>query len=265
MLSVMLNYLFITLFAAGVFHPYVLPIKVVGSLPIQNDRGVYGVACIADRVYVVVHDLFKIQVFQNTPPFTELPSIVTPELRRPNDMGACKKQNCLYVSDSNHGCVWKIELSRCSSAREITKDWVKVVNPHGLSVAANGWVVIVTRHPNLVNVYRQDGRLVKEISLSQFEIENPHQALLTKKGSFIIGSGDDKNEPHKVYSIVDDKIMVSRKIKERCHPHFYTVPAELNGVILEGNKDVRPFVRPPTVKCTIMHRKLTAGPRRSNF
>jgi len=85
-----------------------------------------------------------------------------------NDMTSCVRHKCLYVSDYDHECIHRYDLSR-----RITSKWTVGAPPCGLSVTPGGNLLVTCWQPNkLIELSADNGQCVREKTL-QPDIECP--------------------------------------------------------------------------------------------
>ena len=191
------------------FYPYTSSPQKIANLKTTNDRGVYGVACLHDRVFILTQ-YEEIDVYRkNASQYRKLRGIQISELVTPSDVAACKIKGRLYISDSRNYGIWQVR--RPLDANAEIKKFVEVRKAKGLSVTPDGRLVVITEVPHNIFVYLPDRRLSMQVSLSNLKIEAPFQAVLNEDDQFILCSGLTKNQSHKVLKISSTGLVQVRK------------------------------------------------------
>ena len=130
--------------------------------------------------------------------FTKCNRIDITELTFPNDIAACDSNKRLYVSDCRNYGVWMIRHPL--SANPVVEHFAKLHSPQGMSITADGCVVVTMEVPFNICVYYPNGRLALNIPLYP-HITDPRQAVLTSDGHFIVCSGVSMTQKHSVAKI----------------------------------------------------------------
>lgn len=160
-----------------------------------------GVAILKDSLYIVHRGQKQIIVNQATSPYRFLGKITLEGLQDPRDVAVCLKNSCLYISDSGHGCVWKVEVGAVIANRDTKiSAWVaKVGEPYTLAVISGGRVLMVQR-PNTLRIYRADGTTFRTFQIKG-DIAEPQHAVRTSKGTFIVSHGEKYDKEHRVCEV----------------------------------------------------------------
>ena len=152
-------------------------------------------AALLNRLYVVCWQSNTILVYEDREPFAHLDNVQITRIRSPRDIAACTKANCLYITDYNRPCVWKLKPS---SDYKITRWLAGIGDPWTLSVTDDGDVLVFREaRPALLELYDMEANLVKRIQLPA-EIESPHHAVVTSTGSFIVSHGTTDNRNQRI-------------------------------------------------------------------
>src|SRR6218665_3917471 len=77
------------------------------------DRNVNGVACLAHRLYVLLTD--AIRVFEDLEPFNRVTELTIPGMKSLVDIAACHNFMCLYATDRERACVWRLDIDHKAS------------------------------------------------------------------------------------------------------------------------------------------------------
>lgn len=144
-----------------------------------NNRSVWGVALLSNRVYVITYCASSIDVYDASS-YDQLGSISVDGLKDPWDMVSCSRQGSLYVCDWRSKCVFAIRPGDYDDREVIRTKWVQMEHrPRGLSVSGDGRSVLLvcadwrkeTTNDSL-RVYDVTGtkrpRVTRKVRLSEF-------------------------------------------------------------------------------------------------
>ena len=125
-----------------------------------------------------------IYVYQDLNPFELHLEIEIKEMNSPWDIGSSENHNCLYVSDTEETCIWKI-TTEAGNQHNIVK-WLTVdFKPMTLSVSTDGQLLVLKAPFSILMIYGSDAELVRSILLPK-DIRNPRHAVETSTGNIII-------------------------------------------------------------------------------
>ena len=192
---------------SGRCYPYTIQSKLIDNLATTNNRGVFGIACLPNHVYIITHagqiDVYVKKGFR----YEQTNGIPTPDLPGPSDIAACQLTQRLYVSDAVIDRIWM--LCNPLSDNPTFERFAKVTKANGLFVASDGRVVVVTGIPCSILVYLPSADLIVRLPLVSTIIKDPYQAVLDSYDNFIVCSGLYSNQKHSVIKISQDgKILV---------------------------------------------------------
>ena len=141
------------------------------DLSTTSSRGVFGVTCLQDRVFIATHAK-EIDVYlKSEAGYIKLPGISNARLQSMSDLAACSRNRRLYVSDFVDYGIWMIEKPELNEAQ--FKRFASVKKAQGLSVTVDGCVIVVTGLPYSLFVFMSDGSQQKYIDLTARGIEDP--------------------------------------------------------------------------------------------
>lgn len=159
-----------------------------------SDRNVTGVACLDHRLYVLMTD--AIRVFEDLEPFNRVTELTIPGMKSLVDIAACHSFMCLYVTDRNRSCVWRLDVDHKASV--VVQN---IANPYTLSVSGEGNLVTVRwGHPSSVEIYGADTVLLYMITLEP-DVALPYHAVQTSTGSVVLSHGGKGNRTHRVLEL----------------------------------------------------------------
>ena len=72
----------------------------------SENRAVWGVAWLADRIFVACSKSNSLMVYESKKPFRCIDEVVVTGLGDFWDIVACSANSCLYLSDFTNKCVW---------------------------------------------------------------------------------------------------------------------------------------------------------------
>jgi len=176
-----------------------ITINVTEKIEISEDEGMWGVTKLRNKIYVLFHAFTpcRIRVFEDRHPFRLQTDNKAEEIKDPIDIGSSEKENCLYVSDGEEKCVWKI-------TRE-TDDQFKIIKwlttdylPYSMSVSRDGESLMINDSLHRLMIYGSDAELIRSIPLTK-AIKYLRHAVETSIGNFIIiHKHEDKEEEEPV-------------------------------------------------------------------
>src|SRR6218665_492649 len=145
-----------------------------------------GMTCqllgLEDKVYMIYEASNRIQVFNPRIPFSVLEEIRVKDLKSPYDVAACATSNCLYVTDLETRCIWKI----MPSDRQATRWLSNLGEPFTLSMSSDGRVIVPRDgQPSFVEIYNSDAVLVQNVRLPA-EIQHAKRVIETPTGNLIL-------------------------------------------------------------------------------
>jgi hypothetical protein len=90
-----------------------------------DGRNVRSMAEINGKLYVACYKSNVLDVFNSTPPFGRCEGIEVRGMINPIDIVACSETNQLFIADSDHRAVWRVDLSRDKDVMQlITLQWM---------------------------------------------------------------------------------------------------------------------------------------------
>lgn len=127
-----------------------------------------------------------IYVYEDRYPFGIQRKMKIKEIKYPVDIGSDENKNCLYVSDFQEKCVWKVTGEIEPGAEHMITKWVSTnYEPHSLSVSNDGRLLVVDMYWSILHIYKSDAQHIRSIDLPR-DIENTRHAVETSDGNFII-------------------------------------------------------------------------------
>ena len=158
------------------------------------DRNVNGVACLAHRLYVLLTD--AIRVFEDLEPFNRVTELTIPGMKSLVDIAACHNFMCLYVTDRERACVWRLDIDHKASV--IVPN---IASPYTLSVSGEGNIVTVRwGNPSSVDIYGPDALLNYMITLDP-TVVLPYHAVQTSNRTIVLSHGGKGNRTHRVLEL----------------------------------------------------------------
>ena len=91
-----------------------ITINVTQRIEMSENEEIWGATKLRNEIYILFHsgefvrNVSRIRVFEDRYPFRLQTDIKTEEIKYPIDIVSSEKENCLYVSDDDENCVWKI-------------------------------------------------------------------------------------------------------------------------------------------------------------
>ena len=123
---------------------------------------------------------------------------------RPQDIGSCNINKCLYIFDYRGHLDESNEIMRVDSNGNLIKNWSTGDDTgNSLSVTEDSNVILTVYHANRLNEYSSDGLLIRAINMSSDAlIQNPRHAVKLNSNRFVVSHGARGNNLHRV-CIVD--------------------------------------------------------------
>lgn len=142
----------------------------------------FQMAKLEDKVYVLYKAPNRIHVYNISKPYSILEEFSVKHLQSPCDVAACATSNCLYVTDQETRCIWKI----VPRDRQVTRWLSDLGEPFTVSVSNDGGVIIPRDgQPSFVEIYNSDAVLILSVRLPE-EIQHPTRVVETPTGNIII-------------------------------------------------------------------------------
>lgn len=161
---------------------------------------VVGVTILDTLMYVAHHGLNVISVYKTAPTFKHMKEITVDGLSEPFDMAACPLNRCLYITDSENKCVWKVQ----AADGKATKWMENIFDPFTISVSSKGNVLMV-RQPNTVAEYNVEGAVVEKCRVDYVpKIEDIQHAVENEQGNFVVIHGGQRDKVHAICEVSKD-------------------------------------------------------------
>src|SRR6218665_1130956 len=139
---------------------------------------VYGLTKLRNEIFVIDGENV-IRVFEDQNQFRLLRKITIKQIKDPQDIGSSEKKNCLYVSDSDGYCIWKITKEQ-GDEHKVMKWLTTDHKPYTISVSIDGNLLMVNYSPPILRIYGSDAVLIRSIHLKA-DIERPIHAVETSR------------------------------------------------------------------------------------
>jgi len=166
-------------------------IKIPGN---ENEWGfsgndVRGVTKLQNEIYVLflsypTSNPNVIFVFEDRNPFRLQKKIKITEIKYLWDMVSSEKENCLYVTDYDKKCIWKI-TRETDDQHKISKWLTTDYDPWTLSVFSDDQLLVVDALSSILMIYGSDAELIRSIQLPGYIID-PCHAVETSNGNLFI-------------------------------------------------------------------------------
>lgn len=126
----------------------------------------------------------SVRVYDIKAPLDLLMLMTLDEINDPRNFVPSVTSECLYVTDFNSSCIWKITIEDL----QLTKWLCNLKRPMGVTVTTDGQVVVAQYDPmsdkQFLDIYGSDAVLVHRLYLSN-DFCKPGEAILTPDGQFI--------------------------------------------------------------------------------
>lgn len=154
------------------------------------DDWIYGVTKLRRKIYVLCQWSKSIRVYDDASPFQLQSEIHLDGIRKPCDLAASDKNECLYMSDSLCKCIWKVDLDDKLVGKPDGQRpalWLdNASSPFTLSVTRDGHVITVTwGQPSGLDIFGPDATSICHVSLPT-DVEFPLHAVVSSFGNLIV-------------------------------------------------------------------------------
>lgn len=191
-------------------HPVALHLAV----RLDEDHSVMGVTVVDDNIYVLSESLGSVLVYQARDPFGLIKKIGIPEIKSPWDMVGSSESSCLYISDKDTSCVWKVTLTEVEKEgwflnerhEHLVSRWLcGIRDPHTMSLSNDGtMLLLVSGSPPLLETYDHDSTLIQSLELPLDVVEDPRHALETTSGTYIVSFGWSGTKTQGIVELTSD-------------------------------------------------------------
>lgn len=154
------------------------------------DDWIYGVTKLRRTIYVLGQWSKSIRVYDDTIPFTLQSEIHLDGVKRPCDLAASDKNECLYISDSLCKCIWKVDVSDKTigepDAQRATLWLDTISSPYTLSVSRDGHVITVSwGSPSSLHIFGPEANSICRVPLPT-DVEYPLHAVESSSGNLVV-------------------------------------------------------------------------------
>jgi DNA-binding beta-propeller fold protein YncE len=148
----------------------------------KGNGGVVGVTSLANQLFVVrLSAQQQIQVYDTTN-FTLQRNISVSGLVNSYGLTSCIVNQCLYASNYNNNCVYRVEMSNTNTVTS----WAVGQYPTGLSVNSANNVLVTCHNGHKIQEYSTRGSLIREINLQQSGITHPWHSIQLTNDEFVV-------------------------------------------------------------------------------
>ena len=175
---------------------------------VETEGDVVGVTSVSDELFVMQRQHIKQVAVYSTINYQLLRRLHLPKFRplMSNDITSCMTHRRLYMSDSEHSCIYRCELSG-----HAVRKWKVCGSPCGLSISRSCNLLVVCRceSDKLLELNAGSGDCVREIALPS-DIESPSRAVELTTGQYVICHGYFHNNTLHRVCIIDDDGQITR-------------------------------------------------------
>ena len=153
---------------------------------LPESEPVFGVTLLAGELYLLRRkERDQVEVY-DVISYHLLRRLTVPGICGVGDMISCEHYRCVYIGDNTDECVHRLDPQGAFTR------WAVNDLPWGLSVNTAHNVIVECRFVCKIKEFSSHGDLLREIALPG-EVINPHHAIQTRRGQFIVchGGGDD--------------------------------------------------------------------------
>jgi len=187
-------------------RPHRYHVNLTTRLTYTEQRVVYGVTTLNNKIFVVYHELPFIVVYMSQQPYTRLPNISINGLKSPCDIAAGSR--CLYVSDPLSVAIWRVK-----AADSKVDQWLSGVKAVSVSVTSEEKLVLLVgvdlqgsneeRNATWrgeIQIYSRGAVKETVIKLSR-DITAPRCVVMTTRKTFIVSYGWERHEMNRVCEV----------------------------------------------------------------
>lgn len=140
------------------------------------------------------------------------------------DLATCQRSDYLYILENCVG-IWKIDLLQTENYQATL--WLQCVSYVAISVTIEGLILLIEQavHLHSLQLFNKNASLLKTIQIPS-EILEPHHALQTAKGNYILSFGWSCKDAHGVCEL-NDRGQVIRIFNPRFHWQLVTNPCHV--------------------------------------
>jgi hypothetical protein len=183
---------------------------------LQTKNAAWGVCEFSNKLYVACSCSNIIQVFNSSPPFSQLEDIEIRGLTDPNDISVCVVTGQLYIADHDQCAIWRVNLISSKQNKFISIG----CPPWSLSTKSSR-LLITPFDGDALFIYRNDGVLLKYIKLPDYmnathAVETTHNTYIVSHGSRLAGGTlQSEYESHESVSEIDINGRVVRTLNSQ--------------------------------------------------
>jgi len=169
---------------------------------LSDGQGVWGVTSLDDLLYVLRGGKSSEQIEVYDKDSYKLQRCITvPGLIAGSDVIACAHNRCAYISDmaDTNKCIHRVGLPH---GTDIT-NWPVNDIPRRLSVTDTHSVLVTCREVRKIKEFSTDGKLLRQIQLSQ-HVVSPLHTIQLSSGEFVVCHGDRGDPVHRVCLVGSD-------------------------------------------------------------
>ena len=166
----------------------------VRRLTYTKRRGVWGVATLNDKIFVIYRELPFIVVYMSQEPYTRLPNISVNGMTYPNDIVA--GNSCLYLSDPGSVAIWRVKATDSK-----VDQWLSRVKAVSVSVTSEGKLVLLVgvdrqgsgeehnfTYCGEIHIYTA-GCVKESVVRLSHDVRVPLSVIMTQRKTFVISYG----------------------------------------------------------------------------
>jgi len=176
--------------------------RVIHTLPIGEP--VYGVTSLDNLLYVLRDKSSEQIEVYNMDTYRFLCCLTVPDIGAANDIVACKRNRCGYISDWSHDSVHRVALPDWDTVTQ----WPVNDKPAHLSLTDRHGVLVSCHEVRKIKEFSTDGQLLHVLTLPQ-DVMSPWHSVKLSSGQFIVCHGDFGDPLHRVCLVDSDGSVVN--------------------------------------------------------
>ena len=147
---------------------------------IPGNQYVIGAVAVNGEIFVLQYESDGQVRAYDGQTFTLTRHISIPDVKNAHSVAGCSYNSCLYVGDTGHKCVHRIDIETGSVKKFTTGD-----PPRGISLTKSHNLLVTTELSNKIKEYTTEGSLIREISIDA-SMDRPQHAKELPNGQFVV-------------------------------------------------------------------------------
>ena len=156
--------LFLYLITVSILVVRPITIDVTQRIEMPENEKLWGVTKLRNEIYILLKARdgvpSRIRGFNDRYPFRLQTEIKAEEINGQSDIGSSENENCLYLSDNDERCIWKI-IRETDDKHKIIKWLIIDYKPWHLSVSRDDELLMINYSTHSLMIYGSDAELIR--------------------------------------------------------------------------------------------------------